>query len=75
MPIVEHQAFVVKFQGKFVRFGSYRTMAPVTNPLGATLFMRKQDADKRASKAHFLKYEEISASKLEVVQISVSMVE
>lgn len=40
-------AYVVVFEGKYLRFGSYSKATTVDNPLKATLYSRLKDAKRR----------------------------
>lgn len=67
-----YSVFVVKCRGKFCRFGSYRTVSLVDNPLKAKLYARKRDAEKRMQQDHYRGQEKILSTEFSLTTISMA---
>lgn len=61
-----------KYNGSFCRFSSYRRVDLVENPLAATIYRRKRDAEAKIkdNDRMWIKHEGINVSEFEVVTMT-----
>lgn len=73
---MKYNAYVVKLNDEYLRFGSYNTATPTDNPLNATLYSRLCDAQRRIRKERaWIERQPVMSSQLKVKHITLELVE
>ena len=63
--------YAIKYDGKYLRFGSYSSATPVDKPENASLFSEKafNRAKQRSETTHWIKRKPIPASEFQLVEL------
>jgi hypothetical protein len=67
------KTFIVKYKDNYCKFGSYRKITLLNNPLKATMFSRINLAKNRSIQNHWVNDTEIQAKELKIVEIEFSL--